>query len=109
MKNTIRINLNPGGCNDRKHLIDLCLNNPDQQYLAIGWSYVYDKEDTINNYEDYYWAVKKYENEQGHRINTVHNKFRYAEIDDLYWARDMEGFYWICRVIERPNPSHKSF
>jgi len=105
MKNTIRINLNPGGCHDRKRLIDLCLNNPDHQFLAIGWSYVYDKEDKINNYEDYYWAVKKHENEQGYKINAVHNKFWYAEIDDLYWTRDLEGCYWICRVIGRPVPA----
>ena len=39
----MRINIKPS-CSDeeRKNLIDDCLkSNPERQYVAIGWSYVY--------------------------------------------------------------------
>lgn len=103
MNRVTRLNLNPGGCKDRKKLIDICLNRPEKQFLAIGWSYVYSEGDTINSFKDYYYAVKKCERKKGNRINTVHNKFWDAKIDDLYWTRDMEGNYWICRVIANPE------
>ena len=61
MKHVTRINLKTSG-EDRKKLIDFCLNSA-QQYLAIGWSYVYSSDaqkHEIQSYQDYYCTVKKY-------------------------------------------------
>lgn len=96
-----RINLKTA-CEDRKKLLDFCLNNPEKQYLAIGWSYVYDIQQEIKNYEQYYNAVKS----NVPRINHVLNSFYDAKENDLYWTRDLQGFYWICRVKSGPIPYH---
>lgn len=92
----VRINLKTD-CSDRQKLIDFCLNNEKQQYLAIGWSYVYSNEEDrikICSYGDYYNAVKN----STSRINHVLNVFFDAEKNDLFWTRDLEGYYWICRA-----------
>ncbi len=88
-----RINLKTD-CDDRSALIDFCLNG-DKQYLVIGWSYIYEKGIEIKNYEDFYYAVK----EDVSRINHAFNVFWDAEEDDLFWTRDLEGNYWICRAV----------
>lgn len=95
MKYITRINLKTR-CHDRKELIDFCLNG-EEQCLAMGWSYIYDKETEIKNFEEFYDAVKK----NVSRINHVFNVFLYAKKDDLFWTRDLEGNYWICRVKEK--------
>ena len=98
-----RVNLKTN-CLDRKELIDFCLNGT-KQYLAIGWSYVYSSEEDGNkicSYADYFEAVKNSEK----RINRVLNIFRDAEKNDLFWTRDLEGYYWICRCI---GPAQKHF
>lgn len=88
-----RINLKPRSAN-RNDYINFCLNG-DKQYVAIGWSGVYDAHPSIKTYEEYYAAVK----EHYKKVNHAHNAFRSAKSDDLFWTRDLDGNYWICRVI----------
>ena len=78
--------------NIRKELIDFCLNN-SEQYLALGWSRLSSdiREDDFN---EYYGRIKK---ERG-RANPAINVFKDAQIDDLFWTRDLSGTYWICKV-----------
>ena len=106
MENVSRINLKPSGKSweMRKQLIDYCLNGDEsvvkhfgeKQCLAIGWSDI----DTFHNgvvpktYKEYYDNIRTTVT----RINHVVNLFNYAEVGDLFWTRDLEGFYWICRV-----------
>lgn len=84
----------------RFDLIDLCLNDERKisdikQCLAIGWSSVNVES---GQYADFYNAVKLYVHSQHKRINPALNIFSFAEVNDLFWTRDMNGFYWICRV-----------
>ena len=99
MNHITRINLKTDGkC--RKDLIDFCLNGSNQ-YLAIGWSHVFNESNhEINSYEDYYLAVKNIYN----RINHAHNVFRSVQEDDLFWTRDLNGEYWICRAKDKARP-----
>lgn len=80
-------------CNNRKKLIDFCLNG-EEKYVAIGWSYVYKNNDKIENYEKYYKVVKN----RSKKINHALNVFKETEKNDLFWTRDLEGNYWICRA-----------
>ena len=90
----VRLNLKTD-CNDRKELIDFCLNGKEQ-CLAIGGSYVYSEENVqIQSYSDYYYAIEK--NKDG-KLNSAMNVFWYAKQDDLFWTRDLNGYYWICRA-----------
>ena len=93
MKYVARIHLKTGKNIVREDLVRVCLRE-EQQYLAIGWSYVYTQESHIENFQDYYDAVKR----ACKRIPAVHNIFRSARKDDLFWTRDLDGAYWICRV-----------
>ena len=84
----------------RSELIDLCLNDEMKisdikQCLAIGWSSVNVES---GQYADFYNAVKLYVHSQHKRINPALNIFSFAKVNDLFWTRDMNGFYWICRV-----------
>lgn len=95
----IRFNLKTD-TNFRFDLIDLCLNDERKisdikQCLAIGWSSVNVES---GQYADFYNAVKLYVHSQHKRINPALNIFSFAEVNDLFWTRDMNGFYWICRV-----------
>ena len=90
-------------CIDRKELINYCLEN-ENKYLAIGWSCVYEIDNQIDDYEKYYFAVKDYAKSYKKRLNHALNVFRNAEYDDLFWTRDLDGFYWICRVIGTAKP-----
>ena len=90
MNHVTRFNLKTA-TEDRQGLIDYCLHS-DQQKLAVGWSRVYDEQKL--NFEEYYQTIKA----EGNRVNPVLNRFREAQIDDLYWTRDLDGMYWICRV-----------
>lgn len=86
-----RINLRTDA-KDRNELINFCLKGR-VQYVAIGWRYIY-KEESIRTYQDYYDAVKK----RVKRINPALNAFWYTKADDLFWTRDLDGMYWICRA-----------
>ena len=100
-----RINLKTA-TNQREKLIDFCLNGKNvftddekaqgkAQFLAIGWSCV---DIESGQYSDFYNAVKVYVHSQHKKINPALNVFSYADVNDLFWTRDMHGVYWICRV-----------
>ena len=102
-----RINLKTS-TNQREKLIDFCLNGKNifsddekaqgkAQFLAIGWSCV---DIESGQYSDFYNAVKVYVHSQHKKINPALNVFSYADVNDLFWTRDMNGVYWICRVTE---------
>lgn len=97
MEYVSRINLKTA-TDDREGLIDMSLNS-DAQMLPIGWSCVY-KEDgpKIIAIEEYYDAVKDWVKQHNERMNTVHNLFLDTKENDLFWTRDLEGYYWICRA-----------
>ena len=82
-------------CEDREVLINYCLNSPNQ-CIAIGWSGAFEANPSINTYKDYYAAVKRKYNT---RMDHAHNVFWYTKENDLFWTRDLNGFYWICRAI----------
>ena len=99
MVKVTRINLKIAGAN-RQKLIEFCLLG-DEQFIAIGWSGAYETNPSIQNYEEYYYAVK---NHYGCKANHVHNVFWNAEEGDLFWTRDLDGAYWICRAIDKAKP-----
>ncbi len=76
--------------NARKELIDYCLGSKEQ-CLAIGWQGAH-KNGIKETYNDFYEASK------GERTNAVLNLFKKAKENDLFWTRDLDGFYWICRA-----------
>ena len=79
----------------RENFIQFCLYNKEQ-YVAIGWSCAYDEyRDKIRTYDDYYEAVCKWN--KAKRVNQSWNRFKEAKKDDLFWTRDLDGMYWICR------------
>lgn len=86
-----RIHLKMG--KNRRKLIDFCLFN-NKQYLAIGWSKVYSNNTQFNDFNEYKKAIKSCSK----RLNPAVNVFDNAKEGDLFWTRDCDGFYWICRV-----------
>jgi hypothetical protein len=99
--NVTRINLKTS-CSDRKQLVDFCLNS-EKQCLAIGWSYIYradEHQGKICTYQEYYDAVKNSVKRMNHALNV----FRDARKDDLFWTRDLDGCYWICRATDKAQP-----
>lgn len=99
----VRLNLKTS-CKDRKELVDFCLNGKNQ-YLAIGWSYIYNDEDVhVHSYLDYYYATKN----KVKRLNTALNIFMDAQQDDLFWTRDLNGNYWVCRAKGKAEAHYDS-
>ena len=90
-----RINLKTD-TNQREKLIDFCLHDKNQ-FLAIGWSCVDFKTD---DYSAFYDTVVAYVHGQKRRLNSALNIFKDACVNDLFWTRDLNGVYWICRVTE---------
>ena len=110
----MRINIKPS-CSDeeRKNLIDDCLqSNPERQYVAIGWSYVYTDDGKLitpksfNSYEDFYNEAVKCIKERKRKVNHALNSFWYVKEGDLFWTRDLNGFYWICRAKGKAEPRY---
>ena len=98
-----RINLKTD-TNNREDLIKFCLygkNNKEKQCLAIGWSYISeDLDPASDSYDTYYSKTKANVHENGKRLNSALNIFKNAKKNDLFWTRDLNGIYWICRVKE---------
>lgn len=90
-----RINLKTD-TNQREKLIDFCLHDKNQ-FLAIGWSCVDFKTD---DYSAFYDTVVAYVHGQKRRLNPALNIFKDVCVNDLFWTRDLNGVYWICRVTE---------
>ncbi len=104
-----RLNLKTGGTEEKAYenrpaLMDFCLGHEGQQYLAIGWSYVYDSNHDISSYREYYYAVKHSLKKSKKRIGHVLNVFWDAKESTLFWTRDLNGDYWICRAKETAKP-----
>ena len=78
--------------NIRKELIDFCLNN-SEQYLALGWSWL-SEDIKFDDFLEYYNRIKKHNG----KANPAINVFKDAQIDDLFWTRDLSGNYWICKA-----------
>lgn len=93
MKYVARVNLKTD-TPYRDELIDFCLKSK-KQYLAIGWSRIYNENDEIT-FSDYYQLIKK----ESKRINPVLNIFKDVSVDDLFWTRDLDGNYWVCRAAD---------
>lgn len=98
-----RINLKTDS-NDRNQLIQFCLHN-EEQWVVMGWSYIYENNaDQIQTFKDYYYAVKNSLNEENKRdggrrkLNHAFSVFWYTQKNDLFWTRDLDGQYWICRA-----------
>lgn len=107
MEYVTRIHLKTGGNDgnvDRKQLIRFCLHNPEEQFIVIGWSCVYESANQFKDYKEYYYAVKEYQKKYNRRINAAHNCFWDAKVDDLFWTRDLDGYHWICRVKKEAYP-----
>jgi len=100
-----RINLKTD-CKDeregRKKLMAYCLEG-ENQCLAIGWSDCARNALTIDDYYDNYMEYLKKAGGKANRTNPVINVFRNVGINDLFWTRDLNGYYWICRTIEKPR------
>ncbi|WP_279002196.1 hypothetical protein [Acidaminococcus fermentans] len=98
-----RINLKPGNCKDRKKLIQFCLKDDfEKQYVVIGWSSIYkdDNNSQFTDYNGFYDAVLKKRGKSHHALNV----FRNVVPNDLFWTRDLNGYYWICRAKEGAAP-----
>lgn len=91
MDYVVRIHLKRND-NIRQELIDFCLNN-SEQYLALGWSRL-SSDISEDDFNEYYRRIKK---ERG-RANPAINVFKDSKIDDLFWTRDLNGNYWICKA-----------
>ncbi len=98
MKHVIRIHLKTGKCTDREKLIKQCLMGKEQ-YLAIGYRSIYDNGLKFESYKEYYDEYKS-----KYKIYPVQNVFRDAKENDLFWTRDLDGFYWICRATGPAKP-----
>jgi hypothetical protein len=79
----------------RQEMVDFCLNN-SKQYVGIGWSRLSEGIKS-NDFQEYYNRIKR---ESG-KANPAINIFKNAKVDDLFWTRDLNGIYWICRVKSR--------
>lgn len=86
----------------RRKLIDFCLKNHSEQYLAIGWSCAHLKNKSISTFSDFFEATRVWCKENNKRIDTSINLFRESQVGDLFWTRDLEGYYWICRAKSEP-------
>lgn len=86
----------------RRKLIDFCLKNHSEQYLAIGWSCAHPKNKSIRTFSDFFEATRIWCKENNKRIDTSINLFRESQVGDLFWTRDLEGYYWICRAKSEP-------
>ena len=80
----------------REELVCLCLNQKSP-FLAIGWSYLYNNY-SIDSFYDYLQAYYAAENKK----STPHC-FSKLSIDDLVWTRDLNGVYYLCRIIDAPK------
>lgn len=100
-----RINLKTA-TDQREKLIEFCLNGKNvftddekaqgkAQFLAIGWSCVDFKSD---DYSAFYDTVVEYVHGQNRRLNPALKIFKEARVNNLFWTRDLNGVYWICRV-----------
>lgn len=97
----VRINLKCAG-DSRQELMNFCLKSTDNQCLSIGWSKVHETHPQIETFDKFESIVR--ESPEVKRMNPVFRIFRAADVGDLFWTRDLSGFYWICRVNSKAIP-----
>lgn len=110
-ESVIRINIKPSGT-DRNGLIDFCLKkDPHNQYVAIGWSYIHVfsegiecPQKTYSNYDEFYKDAVREIKAEKRRTNHALKVFHSVKEGDLFWTRDLAGFYWICRAKGSAKP-----
>lgn len=113
--NVFRIHLKPGNTNEqnyyskRQQLVDLCLNK-ENKYIAVGWSCVYEDQsheviETIKDYKSYDSALYSLDYMKKRKRNPIHNILLKTKENDLFWTKDLDGFYWICRAKSQAIPS----
>lgn len=97
--NVVRIHLKPDTVY-REQVIDFCLMNPNKQYIIMGWSCLYKDAVEFSDFGEFYNCARNKYN----RINPVFNVFLDTETDYLFWTRDLDGYYWICRATGKAEP-----
>jgi hypothetical protein len=101
-----RLNLKTNAEN-REDLIQECLHR--QKFVAIGWSYLYNDAVTRDQYnihipggmQEYLQAVRA---ENSGKLPRAVSTFHKVEKDDIIWTRDLNGEYFLCRVLSKPEP-----
>lgn len=95
----------------REHLIDYCLHSRAErgtQYIAVGWSCVYELEDgTVakpDSAEAFFTLYDRWRRRYRKRTDHVINVFSETLPGDLFWTRDLDGCYWICRATGTALP-----
>ena len=110
-----RVHLKSGNSEDkdyyskRERLINFCLGN-EKKYIAVGWSCVYEDQSadvisTIKDYESYDKALYSLDYMAQRKRNPIHNILKETKENDLFWTRDLDGSYWICRATCEAQPS----
>ena len=96
---------------DRQGLIDYCLHSREEHgtdYIAVGWSCVYELEDGTSAKPDsadaFFALYDQWKSRYGKRADHVINVFRETLPGDLFWTRDLDGCYWICRATGTALP-----
>ena len=72
--------------------------------MVIGWSFIYDQYQNINTYKEFYEAVKEDAYANGKSIDHAMNVFLETKENDLFWTRDVDNYYWICKAKGGAEP-----
>ena len=97
--NVYRIHLKTSTKVEREELIKYCLNKKSPK-IAIGWSYLH----TINpNMKSGYDLSEAFKRDENGKANRSLDWFARLKLNDLVWTRDLNGNYYLCRVLEEPK------
>ena len=101
--NLYRIHLKTSTKVDREELIKYCLYEKPHK-IAIGWSCLHKNNPNLKTGFDLSEAFKqdKNENPKGKTKRPL-ACFARLKTNDLVWTRDLNGIYYLCRVLEEPK------
>ena len=94
-----RIHLKRSSKEKRKGLIKYCLIDKPHK-IAIGWSYLHTKNPNMKSGYDLSEEFKRDENGKTNRSLAY---FARLKTNDLVWTRDLNGVYYLCRILEEPK------
>ena len=94
-----RIYLKRSSKEKRKGLIKYCLIDKPHR-IAIGWSYLHTKNPNMKSGYDLSEEFKRDENGKTNRSLAY---FARLKTNDLVWTRDLNGVYYLCRILEEPK------